>query len=354
MTTLSRLLQGIDHIPIAVAWHSSSLAEFRGRQELFTRQSPQRLRALRENSMIESAIASNRIEGVEIDRDRVRPVLVDGAALRDRDEIEVRGYQDALKLIHEERAKLPMTEDTIRALHRMCRGQIWDAGRYKDKDIDIIERYADGTSRVRFRSVSASGTPAAMTTLCESWQRSTHNEMLHGPVALAAFNLDFLCIHPFRDGNGRVSRLLLLLGAYHLGFEVGRYISLERLIEDTKVDYYDTLEVSSQGWHEGQEDAWKYIAFVLSTLKSAYRRFEDRLALVEEPRGGKTMIVEDAIAARAGEFTVQDLEIACPGVSRDMIRLVLQRLRKAGEVACLSKGGAGARWFKVAVRDDGT
>jgi Fic family protein len=297
--------------------------------------------------MIESAIASNRIEGVEIDRDRVRPVLVDGAALRDRDEVEVRGYQDALRLIHDERANLPISEDTVRTLHRMCRGDIWDAGAYKNQDIDIIERYPDGTSRIRFRSVPAVATPAAMTALCESWNKSREKAMLHGPIALAAFNLDFLCIHPFRDGNGRVSRLLLLLGCYHLDLEVGRYISLERLIEDTKADYYDTLQASSQGWHEGREDAWKYIAYVLTTLKAAYRRFEDRLALVEEPRGGKTMTVEEAIASHNGEFKVQDLEIACPGVSRDMIRLVLQRLRKDGKVVCLSRGGAGALWRRT-------
>ena len=347
MSTLGRLLAGVDQLPMAVAWHASSLAEFRGRQELFTRQSPQRLKALRENAIIESAIASNRIEGVEIDRDRVRPVLIDGAAFRDRDEEEVKGYQEALRLIHDKGPALPMTEATIQQLHKLCRGEIWDAGVYKAQDIDIIERYADGTSRVRFRTVPATETPAAMTALCTSWHDAMQSDMLRGPVALAAFNLDFLCVHPFRDGNGRVSRLLLLLGAYHLGFEVGRYVSLERLIEESKADYYETLRQSSQGWHEGQEDAWKYIAYVLSTLKTAYLKFEDRLATVEEPRGAKTMTVEEAIVAKAGQFTVQDLEVACPGVSRDTIRAILKRMRKDKKVECLSRGGAGALWRKT-------
>lgn len=347
MSTLGRLLDANAPVPATVSWYAASLAEFRGRQELFTHRSPQKLKALRENALIESAIASNRIEGVEIGPDRVRPVLVDGAALRDRDEIEVRGYQDALKWIHEERARLPMTEDTIRALHRMCRGEIWDAGQYKDKEIDIIERFADGTSRIRFRSVAAAETPAAMAGLCQTWPKALAKETLHGPVALAAFNLDFLCIHPFRDGNGRVSRLLLLLGAYHLGFEVGRYISLERLIEDTKADYYETLRQSSQGWHEGQEDAWKYIAYVCTTLKAAYRKFEDRLAMIEEPRGAKTMTVEEVIGRWDGKFTVADLEHACPGVSRDYVREILKRLRDSGRVECLTRGGAGAPWQRT-------
>lgn len=347
MSTLGRIVSGAESVPMAVLWQASALSEFRGRQELFTRRSPQKLKALRDNSMIESAIASNRIEGVEIDRDRVRPVLVDGAALRDRDEEEVKGYQEALRLIHDQGAALPMSEATICKLHTLCRGEIWDAGQYKQQNIDIIERYADGTSRVRFRTVAPADTPAAMAVLCDAWNQALASEVLRGPVALAAHNLDFLCIHPFRDGNGRVSRLLLLLGLYHLGFEVGRYISIERMIEDTKVDYYAMLEASSQGWHEGREDAWKYVAYVLSTCRGAYRKFEDRLAMIEEPRGAKTMTVEEVIGRWDGKFTVADLEHACPGVSRDYVREILKRLRDDGRVECLSRGGAGAPWQRT-------
>lgn len=271
-----------------------------------------------------------------------------GAAFKDRDEEEVKGYQDALQLIHDRGSTLPITEETIRHLHKLCRGDIWDAGDYKAQDIDIIERYADGTSRVRFRTVPAAETPAAMVALCANWQEAMRSDMLRGPVALAAFNFDFLCVHPFRDGNGRVSRLLLLLGAYHLGFEVGRYVSLERLIEETKADYYDTLQTSSIGWHEGREDGWKYIAYLLSTLKMAYRKFEDRLATVEEPRGAKTMTVEEAILQQSQSFTVADIERACPGVSLYTIQNVLRRMRDAGSAQCLSpRGGPGARWRRT-------
>lgn len=164
-------------------------------------------------------------------------------------------------------------------------------------------------------------------------------------VALAAFNLDFLCVHPFRDGNGRVSRLLLLLQCYHLGFEVGRYISLERLIEENKDRYYETLETSSQGWHEGKHDPWPYIHFVLYILKTAYKEFERRVGEVAVPRGAKTDRVHDAVNAFPGEFTITDLERACPGISRDMVRRVLRDMKKADQVECLGRG-PGAGWRK--------
>jgi len=163
--------------------------------------------------------------------------------------------------------------------------------------------------------------------------------------ALAAFNLDFLCIHPFRDGNGRVSRLLLLLQCYHLGFEVGRYISLERLIEQNKDRYYETLEQSSQRWHERRHDPWPYLNYALFILKSAYREFEERLGQIKSPRGAKTEMVDAAVNAFSGSFTLAELERACPGISRDMVRRVLRDLQKAGKVECLGRG-PGAAWRK--------
>ncbi len=346
MSTLARMLASTSSIPAAVAWYVADIAEFRGRQELFTRQSPQKLKALRESAIIESAIASNRIEGVNIAQDRVRPVLIAAAALQDRDEEEVRGYRDALRLIHDHGADLPVTPDTILRLHALCRGEIWDAGKYKDKDVDIIERFADGTSRVRFRTLAPDATPAAVEALCGDWSTCLRELPALATVALAAFNLDFLCIHPFRDGNGRVSRLLWLLCAYKLGLQVGRYISLERLVEENKERYYETLQMASQGWHEGREDAWSYVAYVLSTIKVAYRQFEQRLEATPEPRGAKTESLEAAIARHHGEFTAADLERACPGVSHAMIRHVLNTLRQSGEIVCVTKG-AGARWRKV-------
>jgi hypothetical protein len=163
---------------------------------------------------------------------------------------------------------------------------------------------------------------------------------------LAAFNLDFLCIHPFRDGNGRVSRLLLLLQCYHLGYEVGRYISLERLIEQNKERYYETLEQSSEGWHEGQHDPWHYVNFVLYTLKTAYSEFEERVGQIASPKGAKTELVISVIGRHPGPFRISDIQKECPGVSVDLIRLVLKNLRSLGKVKCLGRG-QNAEWEKT-------
>jgi Fic family protein len=164
---------------------------------------------------------------------------------------------------------------------------------------------------------------------------------------LVAFNLDFLCIHPFRDGNGRVSRLLLLLQCYHLGLEVGRYISLERLIEQNKERYYETLEQSSQGWHEGKHDPWPYINYVLSIIKMAYREFEQRLGQLQSPKGEKTRLFLQAIDRTLGPFSVADLQNRCPNVSVDMIRRILKNVRVKNQIECLGRG-QNARWQKTA------
>lgn len=156
-------------------------------------------------------------------------------------------------------------------------------------------------------------------------------------------NLDFLCIHPFRDGNGRVFRLLLLLQCYHLGYEVGRYVSLERVIEENKERYYETLEESSRGWQEGKHDPWPYINFIFFILKSVYREFEERVGQTASPRGAKAEMVLATIRKQTGEFRLADIEAACPGVGREWIRSLLGDLRSSGEVKCSGKG-PGTRW----------
>ena len=332
-------------LPTRTTWYLTELAEARGKQELFTRQSPQKLKVLREHAIIESAISSNRIEGVEVDKSRIGTLIFGKAALRDRDEEEVRGYRDALKLTHERGAGLPVSEATIKKLHRLSRGEVWDAGAYKEKDVDIIQTFADGGSRVRFKTVGPKETPKAMAEMIELWQRGLREKWVHPFVLAAALNLDFLCIHPFRDGNGRASRLLFLLACYHCGLEVGRYISLERLIEQNKERYYEVLEQSSQGWHQGKHDPWPTINFLLYTLVQACKEFEQRVGQVKSPRGAKTELVEHAIEAIAGEFGITDLERLCPGVSRDMLRRLLRDLKAAGRIECLGRG-PGAKWRK--------
>jgi Fic family protein len=326
------------NIPGATSWYLADLGEARGKQELFTKQAPQKLKILREHALIESAVSSNRIEGVEVDQSRVGTIIFGKALLRDRDEEEVRGYRDALNLIHTQGANLPISEETIRRLHSLSRGGIGDAGEYKQTNNDIIEVFPDGRREVRFRTVRAADTPAFMAELIERWQGVLKQRTVHPLIALGACNLDFLCIHPFRDGNGRVSRLLFLLQCYHLGFEVGRYISLERLIEQNKERYYETLKLSSQGWHEGKHEPWTYINYLLYTLIDAYKEFEQRVGQTASPRGEKRALVQGAIERTTGPFSVADLQRQCPGVSVDMIRHVLKDLRENGKVECIRRG----------------
>jgi len=353
MMTLRMFAAPPKSIPMATMWYLTDLAEAKGKQELFTRQSPQRLKAMREHAMIESAISSNRIEGVEIDAKRVGTVIFGKPALRDRGEVEVAGYRDALKMVHEQGSRLKLTEETILRLHRLWRGEVRDAGQYKAKDVDIIETYAEGGSRVRFKPVPAKRTPAAMAELISLWDAALIERPVHPLIALAAFNLDFLCIHPFRDGNGRVSRLLLLLTCYHLGFEVGRYISLERLIEQNKERYYETLEHSSRGWHEGKHDPWLYINHLLNILKLAYREFEQRVGQVKAPRGEKTAMVFEAIGRLADPFSVAGLQGQCPGVGLDLIRKILKQQRGLGRVECTGMGPSAA-WRKTGPWKEGS
>ena len=346
MKTLRLFSSGNSSIPGGTSWYLADLGEFRGKQELYTRQSPQRLRTLREHALIESAVSSNRIEGVEVDKSRVATLMFGKPALRDRDEEEVRGYRDALNLIHQNGAKLPVSEATIKKLHKLSRGEIWDAGIYKEKDVDIIQKYADGRSRVRFKTLPAKQTPKAMAEMIELWQRGMREKWVHPLVLAAALNLDFLCIHPFRDGNGRVSRLLFLLACYHCGIEAGRYISLERIIEDNKERYYEVLEQSSQRWHEGKHNPWPAMNFLLFILTHACKEFEQRLGDIKTIPGEKTGLVLTALQNQSGSFSVADLQNACPGVSVDMIRHVLNRLRAEKKVRCLGRGRT-SRWEKT-------
>ena len=346
MMTLQSFRKGLATLPMATAWSLAELGQSIGRQELFTKQSPQKLKALREHALIESAVSSNRIEGVEADAKRIGTLVFGKAALRDRDEEEVRGYRDALNLIHAHGANLPVTQETIGELHRLARGAVWDAGKYKQKDGDIIERFADGRERVRFRPTPAKKTPAAMAELTALWADCLREKWVPPLVAVAGFNLDFLCVHPFRDGNGRASRLLLLLQCYHVGAEVGRYISLERLIEQNKERYYETLEQSSAGWHEGKHDPWPFINYALWILKTAFKEFEQRAGSIEALPGEKSQVIVIAIQHMLGDFSIAQLQRECPGVSVDMIRHVLKVQRAQGGVQCLSRGRA-ALWRRI-------
>lgn len=345
MMTLKQLSKKPSSIPSITAWYLADIGEAKGMQNLFVKQSPHVLKALREHALIESAVSSNRIEGVEIEKSRIGTVIFGKPHLRDRNEEEVRGYREALNLIHENGKDIKLSEKTIRDFHRMISGEIWDAGKYKDKESNIIQKYQDGRERIRFRTISPKETPQYMKELVKLGNESIKEEWVHPLISAIAFNLDFLCIHPFRDGNGRVSRLLLLLQSYYLDIIVGRYVSFERLIEDNKERYYETLEESSKNWHSGKHDPWPYINFILYIVKSAYKEFQDRFEKTVTVKGAKTGIIVDSIRSFKGKFTIADIERLCPGVSRDMIKKVFTDLKKKGDIKPLGRG-PGAQWVK--------
>jgi Fic family protein len=346
MMTLRQFAEQAPAVPAVTAWYLADVAQALGKQELFTKQAPQKLKALREHALIESAVSSNRIEGVEVEQKRIGTVVFGKAAVRDRDEEEVRGYRKALDIIHAKGKALPITEATMRKLHSLSRGGLGDAGGYKQSENDIIEVHPGGRREVRFRTVRAKETAKCMAELMERWRQVQVERTAPPLIALGALNLDFLCIHPFRDGNGRASRLLLLQSCYHAGLEVGRYISLERLIEQNKERYYEVLKLSSDGWHQGKHNPWHYINYLLYTLKDAYAEFERRAGDMKMPRGEKQGLVMRAIERAMDPFTVTDLQRECPGVSLDMIRHVLKQMRDKGHVECLGRG-RNANWRKT-------
>jgi len=350
MLTLERFNNRPIDVPPNTVWYLADLAEARGKQELWSRQYPQRLKTLREHAMIESAVSSNRIEGVTIDQARVKSVVLGNQPLRDRNESEVRGYRNALRLIHEHAAELPVSVDTIRRLHSISRAEEPDGGRYREHAMDIIETHADGRRRVRFSAVEASRVPTAVEDLVQQWDAALRERSCHPLVALSVMNLDFLCIHPFHDGNGRVSRLLWLLQCHQLGYEVGRYISLERLIEEAKDRYYETLEQSSGGWHQGRNDPWPYVNYSVYVLKSAYKELEKRVGSTNSPRGEKRSVILAAIDRAGGPFSASGLQAECPGVGLDFIRKTLGRLREGGLVECIGRGRT-AQWRKTTPRN---
>lgn len=332
-------------IPASSIWLLSDISEYKGKQELYTKQSPQVLKSLVEMALIESAESSNRIEGVTVDHDRLKSLIIGHSKPRDRSEEEVAGYRRALDWIHKNHANLKINAKTIQELHRLSRGESGDAGKWKEKDNDIIKKYPNGRVEVIFKPVSAKETPKFIEQMCLAYQYAGSQRKYPPLYAIACLILDFLCIHPFRDGNGRVARLLSLLALYQHGFEVGKYISIERIIEQSKETYYETLNGSSQYWHQAKHDIKPWLNYFLGVVLTGYKEFENRAGNVKAVRGAKTSIVESAIKAQVGDFGIADIEKECPGVSRPMIRVVLEKLRDKGLIQSTGTGRS-AKWRK--------
>lgn len=321
-----------------------ALGEYRGKQRLYVAQSPELLSALQQVAVVESTESSNRLEGVVVAANRLKPLVLKNATPKSRSEQEVAGYRDALGMIHENAEHMSVSEGTIQQLHSILyRYMPQPGGRWKASNNDIVERHPDGSSRIRFRPVAAHLSPMAMTDLIERYHAALDQRLVDPLVLVPLTVLDFLCIHPFPDGNGRMARLLTLQLLYHFDYVAGRFISLERIFEESKESYYETLEASSHGWHEGAHDAAPWLDYFWGALLRAYQEFEDRVGTVERRRGSKGDRVRAEIMKRRLPFSISEIEAACPGVSRDMVRLVLRAMKAEGLIESTGKG-RGAKW----------
>ena len=324
-----------------------SIGELKGKETLYRRQSPQVLDTLRRASVISSAESSNRIEGIVASRSRIEALVDRRATPQNRSEQEIAGYREVLDTIHAHHQDLPLTSNFVLQLHRdLFQYTATAGGRWKATDNEIVERMGDGTVRLRFRPVSAVATPAAMDALHERFERAWQEQQVEPTLLIGAYVLDFLCIHPFLDGNGRMARLLSLLLLYKAGFGVGRFISLEQIVERTRASYYDTLAASSAGWHEGEHTLVPWWEYFSGVLLAAYRDFESRVGDMEAPRGSKGSMVSRAIERMPNRFRYADVAAECPGVSRPTIRRALVAMRDAGAIRCLGTGRS-AEWEKL-------
>ncbi|WP_251672044.1 MULTISPECIES: Fic family protein [unclassified Sporosarcina] len=325
----------------------AKINEYKGKQDLYKQQAPQILETLRNTAVIQSTKASNAIEGIIITDKRLKSILEDNTDLQDRSEGEIAGYRDVLQLIHSSYDAIPIKNSVILQLHKELYRYIHiEGGNWKNADNVISETLPDGMKRIRFQPLSAFETPQAMQELCAALNERMIKEDVESLVVIAVFILDFLSIHPFNDGNGRMARLLTLLLLYQSGFEVGRFISLEKIIEDSKVMYYETLRQSSIEWHEGTNNIIPWINYLLGTIVAAYKDLESRVGIVETQKGGKSERVSSFIEKKIGYFTKSEIRNACPDISESTINRVLNDLKAQGTIESVGLG-RNAKWKKI-------
>lgn len=310
-----------------------------GKQELYLKQRPEDLERLVEIAKIQSTEASNAIEGIVTTNTRIRQLVEEKTMPKNRNEQEIAGYRDVLSIIHDSYDAIPITRNYILQLHKMLYSHMNNpiAGRTKTVQNYISATYPDGNVETLFTPLAPYETPEALDKICEEYNRVIGNMELEPLIAIPVFIHDFLCIHPFNDGNGRMSRLLTTLLLYRNGFYVGRYISLEAKIAKSKDLYYDALAASQVGWHEGCEDVLPFIKYILGTILAAYKDFQDRAALVEEKLPALEM-VRRASMNKIGRFNKQDIRELCPTLSDSSIEGAFRKMIACGE---LKKEGSG-------------
>lgn len=304
-----------------------------GKQEMFLKQRPEELEKLVEIAKIQSTEASNAIEGIVTTSTRVRQLVEEKTTPKNRDEQEIAGYRDVLNIIHDSFDAIPITKNYILQLHKIMYSHMNNpmAGRTKSVQNYISATYPDGHTEILFTPLSPFETPDALQKICDEYNRVIGNMEVEPLIAIVVFIHDFLCIHPFNDGNGRMSRLLTTLLLYRNGFYVGKYVSLESKIAQNKDLYYNALGKAQDGWHKGNEDVNPFIKYLLGTILAAYKDFEDRFSLVETKLSALEM-VNRATMNKIGRFTKQDIREFCPTLSISSIEGALRKLVASQEI----------------------
>lgn len=310
-----------------------------GKQELYLKQRPDELEKLVEIAKIQSTEASNAIEGIVTTNTRIKQLVEEKTAPRNRDEQEIAGYRDVLSIIHASYDAIPLSKNYILQLHKIMYSHMHNpmAGQTKNVQNYISATFPDGHSKILFTPLAPFETPEALDRICEEYNKVIGNMELEALIAIPIFIHDFLCIHPFNDGNGRMSRLLTTLLLYRSGFYVGKYISLEAKIAKNKDLYYAALSRAQHGWHEGTEDVVPFIKYLLGTILASYKDFGDRFAIVQEKLPA-IEIVRKASLNIIGRFTKQDIREQCPSLSLSSVEGALRKMVAAGE---LKREGAG-------------
>ncbi len=332
-------------------WDSETVAyiaaihEAKGRQELYLKQKPQELDKLVEIARIQSTETSNEIEGIRTTNTRLKQLLSDKTTPRTYDEEELVGYRDALNVIHENYEYIPVTANYILQLHKILYSHSGKSigGKFKNVQNYINAVGADGKEYTIFTPLAPYETPMAVDAICEQFNRAIAEGEVDPLILIPVFIHDFLCIHPFSDGNGRMSRLLTTLLLYRCGYFVGRYISLEAKIAKSKDLYYDALSAAQVGWHEGKDDPGAFVKYILGTVISTYRDFEDRMELASEKLSALEM-VRKVVRSQIGKITKTQVLSLCPSLSASSVEAALKKLVKSGE---LTKQGGGRSTFYV-------
>ncbi len=310
-----------------------------GKQEMYLKQRPQELEKLVEIAKIQSTEASNAIEGIVTTNTRIKQLVTEKTTPKNRNEQEIAGYRDVLNIIHDSFDTIPITKNYILQLHKILYSHMNNpiAGKTKTVQNYISATYPDGHVETLFTPLSPTDTPIALENICIEYNRVIGNMEVEPLIAIPTFIHDFLCIHPFNDGNGRMSRLLTTLLLYRCGFYVGKYISLEAKIAKDKDLYYASLNYSQHNWNDGSDNKVPFIKYILGTILSAYKDFEDRFNLIETKKSALE-IVREASYIKIGKFTKQDIKELCPSLSISSIEGALRKLIVLGEINRVGNG----------------